>query len=102
MGYALHFLPFGVLERQAFLHYYLPAYYFGILTLATLIDMLPSTSKILVAATLLVAAVGIGVYVLPLSLGSDNLNYDQFISRAQWMTGECWYQTNCWCAGATT
>eukprot|EP00658_Telonema_sp_P-2_P019520 TRINITY_DN17708_c0_g1_i2.p1 TRINITY_DN17708_c0_g1~~TRINITY_DN17708_c0_g1_i2.p1 ORF type:complete len:451 (+),score=56.85 TRINITY_DN17708_c0_g1_i2:392-1744(+) len=96
LGYCLHLLPFAVLERQAFLHYYLPAYYFAILTTATLLDMLPPSLKF--GTMLVLTAVGIGVWwhVLPFSTGSTTFNYHEFLSRAKLMTGECWYLDRCW------
>ncbi|CDH50297.1 glycosyltransferase family 39 protein [Lichtheimia corymbifera JMRC:FSU:9682] len=39
MAWALHYLPFYLMNRQLFLHHYLPALYFAILVLATAIDL---------------------------------------------------------------
>jgi len=98
IGYALHILPFGVLERQAFMHYYLPAYYFALLALVTVFDMLPTTIKRVAICSFSCAVIWTFQHVLPLSLGSSTLNYDQFLARAQLMTGECWYLSKCWCS----
>lgn len=40
LGFALHYFPFFLMGRQLFIHHYLPAYYFGILALAHLFDIL--------------------------------------------------------------
>ncbi|KAL3232623.1 Dolichyl-phosphate-mannose--protein mannosyltransferase 1 [Nakaseomyces bracarensis] len=40
LGFALHYFPFFFMGRQLFVHHYLPAYYFGILALAHLFDIL--------------------------------------------------------------
>ena len=38
MAYWFHYLPFFLMDRQLFLHHYLPSYYFGILFLGCLVD----------------------------------------------------------------
>ena len=38
-GWALHYLPFFLMKRQLFIHHYLPALYFSILLLGSLIDV---------------------------------------------------------------
>lgn len=37
-GYFLHFLPFVFVERNLFLHHYLPAFVFKVLLTAAMID----------------------------------------------------------------
>lgn len=39
LGWALHYLPFFLMQRQLFLHHYLPALYFAILTLCAVFDL---------------------------------------------------------------
>ncbi|CCK68236.1 dolichyl-phosphate-mannose-protein mannosyltransferase PMT1 KNAG_0A05720 [Huiozyma naganishii CBS 8797] len=39
LGFAVHFAPSFLMQRQMFLHHYLPAYYFGILALAQALDL---------------------------------------------------------------
>lgn len=39
-GWAFHYLPFFFMERQLFLHHYLPALYFSVLVCATVLDIL--------------------------------------------------------------
>ncbi|KJE93871.1 mannosyltransferase, variant [Capsaspora owczarzaki ATCC 30864] len=40
LGWLLHYIPFFAMERQLFLHHYLPAHMFGILAVAALFDHL--------------------------------------------------------------
>lgn len=44
MGWALHYLPFFLMQRQLFLHHYLPALWFAVLVFCTLFDY--ATSRI--------------------------------------------------------
>lgn len=60
-GYALHYLPFFAMQRQLFLHHYLPALYWGILTAAVVTDACTArlrarTRLVLTAALALTAA----------------------------------------------
>lgn len=45
LGWALHYLPFFLMNRQLFLHHYLPALYFSILLLAVVFDFATSTLR---------------------------------------------------------
>lgn len=40
LGWAIHYFPSFLMERQLFIHHYLPAYYFGILALAHFVNLL--------------------------------------------------------------
>lgn len=42
IGFIIHYAPFFLMQRQMFLHHYLPAYYFGILALGHGMDLLVS------------------------------------------------------------
>lgn len=42
LGWAMHFFPFFLMNRQLFVHHYLPALYFAILLMAVLFDLLTS------------------------------------------------------------
>ncbi|KAF4119890.1 dolichyl-phosphate-mannose-protein mannosyltransferase [Geosmithia morbida] len=44
LGWALHYFPFFLMERQLFLHHYFPALYFGIIALCQVVDF--STARI--------------------------------------------------------
>ena len=61
LGWALHFLPFFTMQRQLFLHHYLPALYFGIMVLAALFDFSTATLR---PRFRLVAVVGVMVLVV--------------------------------------
>ncbi|SPO31467.1 related to dolichyl-phosphate-mannose-protein mannosyltransferase [Ustilago trichophora] len=45
LGWGLHYLPFFLMNRQLFLHHYLPALYFSILILAVVFDFAISTLR---------------------------------------------------------
>ncbi|SPO31697.1 related to dolichyl-phosphate-mannose-protein mannosyltransferase [Ustilago trichophora] len=45
LGWGLHYLPFFLMNRQLFLHHYLPALYFSILILAVVFDFATSTLR---------------------------------------------------------
>jgi dolichyl-phosphate-mannose-protein mannosyltransferase len=45
LGWALHYLPFYLMERQLFLHHYFPALYFAILGLCQAWDFLTTRSR---------------------------------------------------------
>ncbi|KAK9468350.1 Dolichyl-phosphate-mannose-protein mannosyltransferase-domain-containing protein [Lipomyces arxii] len=68
LGWALHYFPFFLMERQLFLHHYLPALYFAILGAVVAWDF--ATRKVLrnkyviAVATGLVAAAAVYVFVL--------------------------------------
>ncbi|KAK8858417.1 hypothetical protein IAR55_002644 [Kwoniella newhampshirensis] len=61
IGWALHYLPFFLMQRQLFLHHYLPALYFAVLLFCTVFDYLTSSIKprtrIQVGAVVLILAV---------------------------------------------
>ncbi|CAI4058127.1 hypothetical protein N7582_001026 [Saccharomyces uvarum] len=40
LGFAIHYAPSFLMQRQMFLHHYLPAYYFGILALGHALDII--------------------------------------------------------------
>jgi dolichyl-phosphate-mannose-protein mannosyltransferase len=49
LGWALHYLPFFLMERQLFLHHYFPALYFAVLGLCQAWDFLTTRSRFLEA-----------------------------------------------------
>ncbi|GJJ68654.1 dolichyl-phosphate-mannose-protein mannosyltransferase [Entomortierella parvispora] len=75
MGWCYHYLPFFLMDRQLFLHHYLPALYFSILLLAVTFDLgcrfLPNRFRVL--AMILVASTAIYVFrsYAPLTYGSE-------------------------------
>lgn len=74
LGWALHYLPFFLMARQLFLHHYLPALYFAILTFSAVFDYLTSRVKPRTRLTSALAIVVIVIYVFrhfsPLTYGS--------------------------------
>ncbi|SJX66472.1 related to dolichyl-phosphate-mannose-protein mannosyltransferase [Sporisorium reilianum f. sp. reilianum] len=89
LGWALHYLPFFLMNRQLFLHHYLPALYFSILVLAVVFDFSTSTLR---PRFRLVAGVVVGVVVLagfvrytPLTYGGDWTL--QACEKARWRKG---------------
>lgn len=45
IGWALHYFPFYLMQRQLFLHHYFPAMYFTILLTSTLFDFFTTTLR---------------------------------------------------------
>jgi dolichyl-phosphate-mannose-protein mannosyltransferase len=45
LGWVLHFIPFFIMGRALFLHHYLPALIFSILTVANLVDFIVRYEK---------------------------------------------------------
>ena len=89
LGWGLHYLPFFLMNRQLFLHHYLPALYFSILLLAVVFDFSTSTLR---PRFRLVAGVVVGVVVLagfvrytPLTYGADWTL--QACEKARWRKG---------------
>lgn len=75
LGWILHYLPFFLMNRQLFLHHYLPALYFSILILAVVFDFSTSTlrPRFRLVAGVLVAVVVLAGFVryTPLTYGGD-------------------------------
>lgn len=75
MGWCYHYLPFFLMNRQLFLHHYLPALYFAILLLAVTFDLacrfMPNRFRLL--SMILIASTAIYVYrsYSPLTYGSE-------------------------------
>lgn len=71
ISWALHYFPFFLMQRQLFLHHYLPALYFAVLTFCAVFDFLTSwlrpRTRIQVAAVILVLAVWSWTYFSPLT-----------------------------------
>lgn len=71
MSWALHYLPFFLMQRQLFLHHYLPALYFAVLCFCAVFDFMTSwlrpRTRIQVAAIVLVLTVWSWTYFSPLT-----------------------------------
>lgn len=83
LGWALHYFPFYLMQRQLFLHHYLPALYFSMLSLAQVWDTMTTLavgkSRRTAALTLMLilAAVAMFQVLNPLAYGG------------QWTKAEC-------------
>ena len=75
MGWALHYLPFYLMNRQLFLHHYFPALYFAILLSCGVFDLVTSTLRprvrLQIAAVLLIIAIWNYAYFSPLVYGNS-------------------------------
>ncbi|KAG0204711.1 hypothetical protein BGX28_003416 [Mortierella sp. GBA30] len=75
MGWCYHYLPFFLMDRQLFLHHYLPALYFAILMLCVTFDLacrfIPNRYRL--AALIVVSSIAILVFRsrAPLTYGSE-------------------------------
>lgn len=75
MSWMFHWVPFFAMQRQLFLHHYLPALYFAVLLLAVQVNHLfyhagtNQKLQVLLCASLTAAAIGTFVLYAPLSFG---------------------------------
>ncbi|KAK9477113.1 Dolichyl-phosphate-mannose-protein mannosyltransferase-domain-containing protein [Lipomyces japonicus] len=90
LAWALHFLPFFLMQRQLFLHHYLPALYFAILALtitwdaackAVLASNPGSKSRRVFVLAATVALAGAAVYVF--------VNFTPLIYGDKWTSSSC-------------
>jgi len=81
IGWALHYFPFFLMQRQLFLHHYFPALYFAILVSCGIFDLVTATLRpqirLQVAAVLAIIAIYNFSHFSPLIYGS------------QWTRGQC-------------
>lgn len=75
LGWAFHYLPFYLMERQLFLHHYFPSLYFSILAFSQLFDFvtlkLPRQASIGLAFLLVLTSAGVFYVYSPLAYGLD-------------------------------
>lgn len=75
MAWALHFLPFFLMDRQLFLHHYLPALYFAILLFSVTFDVACRFVPSRIRLVALIITVSIAVFVFrtraPLTYGLE-------------------------------
>jgi len=87
LGWALHYLPFFLMERQLFLHHYLPALYFSILLLAGMFDVVTGALRprvrLQIAGVILIVAIATFAYFSPLAYG-NNWTRSKCV-KAQWV-----------------
>lgn len=74
MGWALHYLPFFLMQRQLFLHHYLPALWFAILLFCTVFDFATSRirprTRFQIALAVVILALWAYKYFSPLAYAS--------------------------------
>jgi len=74
IAWALHYLPFFLMQRQLFLHHYLPALYFAILCFSATFDIVmkhfKATRRIQAAFVFLLVALYAFNHFSPLAYGS--------------------------------
>lgn len=87
MGWALHYLPFYLMQRQLFLHHYFPALYFAVLLSASVFDLITSTLRprirVQIAAVIIALAIWNFWVLSPLAYGSDWTRAK--CERAKWL-----------------
>lgn len=75
VGWALHYVPFFIMQRQLFLHHYFPALYFAILLSATIFDLftfsLRPRVRLQIAAVLAIIAIYNFMHLSPLIYGNQ-------------------------------
>lgn len=88
IGWFFHYLPFLIMSRVTYVHHYLPALYFAILTFGFLSDhFLKKTNKWVAGITYLImyaATIGVFLWFAPISFGMtgepDNFKYLNWLS----------------------
>ncbi|ANB15837.1 dolichyl-phosphate-mannose-protein mannosyltransferase PMT2 [Sugiyamaella lignohabitans] len=89
LGWFLHYLPFIVMARVTYVHHYLPALYFAVLTFGFLVDHITTrfshwTVRNGIFGVLYVITIGIFIYFSPIAFGmkgdSANFNYLNWLS----------------------
>ena len=100
VAYMLHWLPYATQERQTFLLYYLPAYYFAILLAgrvwhATACTYLRPTVAWVGTAALIVWSGSVSWRLSPIAYGSPT-RLIEWTAALRLASTECWYVETCW------
>lgn len=81
-GWFCHYFPFYLMGRQLFLHHYLPAYYFGLLTLGQVLNGIFTNKKgKYIAYGLFIALMGASTWFY--------MSYKPLIYGTEWTKGQC-------------
>lgn len=87
IGWFIHYFPFFIMGRQLFLHHYLPALYFGILTLGHFFDI---TVSYFARNYIVLKQASYGVIALVLVSSSIfYMNYSPLIYGQPWTKSQC-------------
>jgi len=84
LGWVIHFAPSFLMGRQLFLHHYLPAYYFAVLTLSHFLDIIVSyifAKKRSIGYTLII--------IFALTSFLFYVNYSPLIYGTPWTKAQC-------------
>lgn len=81
IGWALHYLPFFLMQRQLFLHHYLPSLWFAVLTFCAVFDF--ATSRLRPRTRIQIASVVLILVVWTWSL------YSSLTYAGDWTRGKC-------------
>jgi dolichyl-phosphate-mannose-protein mannosyltransferase len=81
LGWCLHYLPFYYLGRQLFLHHYMPALYFAVLTLGVGVDLVTRRFPQAIKMSILVA--------VSASIGYTYYVYSPITYGESWSVNEC-------------
>ncbi len=106
LAYLLHWLPYATQERQTFLHYYLPAYYFAILLSARAwhaVGCAHLRPQLAAAATLALAAAAARVswIIAPIAYGSP-VTVADWTAALRLASTECWRGADCWASPSSS
>ncbi|KAI8883721.1 glycosyltransferase family 39 protein [Backusella circina FSU 941] len=96
VAWAIHYFPFNVMERQLFLHHYMPALYMATLIVGVFFDMLTSTfsSRVRLALVVIISMAVIYVYHIYIPITYGEPWSSQQCLQATWRSS---WDFNCKC-----
>jgi len=100
VAYLLHWLPYATQQRQTFLFYYLPAYYFALLLSARIWHATACAwlrAPVALAATIALglSAARVALQLSPIAYGSA-VHLDEWTAALRLASTECWFGEPCW------
>lgn len=103
LAYLLHWLPYATQDRQTFLIYYLPAYYFAILATARAwhavgCSYLPPRLAAAATLALATAAARVSYTISPIAYGSA-VTLPEWTAALRLAATECWGGASCFAGG---